>query len=117
MSTGTSGSDRDGDLRLDRLLREDAARDGYIADDGFTARVMGRLPAPRRRRSYSWLGPALGAVAAAGVACFSPAAAHLAAPFQAALNGHTLPLHSFLVFLPALALIYGAAWLAATDSA
>jgi hypothetical protein len=35
---------------LDRQLREAAP---YIDDDGFTRRVLGKLPAPRRRRSSS----------------------------------------------------------------
>ena len=41
---------------LDRWLREDAAR--KLADEGFTARVMASLPAPRRVRT-GWFKPAL----------------------------------------------------------
>ena len=105
------------DERLESLLRADAARDAYIEDAGFTMRVMSSLPLPQRRRSYSWLGPALGGLAVAGVACFSPMTAELLAPFKALLSGHWLPLQSLVVFVPLVALTYGAAWFAATDSA
>ena len=42
--------------RLDRILRDDAARP--IADDGFSARVMAALPA-RAPRTRTWLHPTL----------------------------------------------------------
>jgi hypothetical protein len=41
---------------IDKILREDAHTP--IADDGFTARVMGALPA-RAARERAWLRPAL----------------------------------------------------------
>ena len=108
------------DARLERLLRADAARDAYVEDDGFTARLMAQLPAPRRQRSYSWLGPALGGLAVASVACFSPVVAdisvQLLTPLKAGLNGHMVSMQSLLVLVPLLALTYGAAWFAATDS-
>ena len=56
----------------DVLLRED---DGYIADDGFTARVMSSLPAPAALPK--WRKPAvavLWGVAAAGIAVAAPGA-------------------------------------------
>jgi len=108
------------DARLEQLLRADAARDAYVEDDGFTARLMAQLPPPRRQRSYSWLGPALGGLAVASVACFSPVVAdisvQLLTPLKAGLHGHLVPAQSLLVLLPLLALTYGAAWFAATDS-
>lgn len=103
------------DARLERLLREDAARDPYIEDGGFTARVMAGLPAPRRQRSYSWLGPTLGGLAVVVLAGFSPVTAELLAPFKAVLHGQLMPLQSLLVFVPLIALTYGAAWFATTD--
>jgi hypothetical protein len=103
------------DARLEALLRADAASEGYIEDAGFTARVLTQLPPPRRQRSYSWLGPALGAVAAAGVACFSPVLADLAASIKIGLGGH-VSTQGLLVLAPMVALAYGAAWFAATDS-
>jgi hypothetical protein len=103
------------DPLLERLLREDAARDAYVEDAGFTLRVMGALPRPQR--SYSWLGPALGGLAVAGVVCFSPVTADLLAPFKALLSGHWMSPQSLLVFVPLIALTYGAAWFSAADSA
>ncbi len=62
---------------LDRLLAADAvgARDAYVADDGFTARVMGALPPPVMEPA--WRKPAVVAlwgVAAVGCAVAMPAA-------------------------------------------
>jgi hypothetical protein len=104
------------DARLERLLRADAAREAYIEDAGFSARLMAQLPPPRPQRSYSWLGPALGGVAAAGVAWFSPVLGDLALPVKAVLSGHLVQPQSLLVLAPLVALAYGAAWLAATES-
>jgi len=105
------------DARLEKLLREDALRDAYVEDAGFTAQVMAALPVLRRQRSYSWLGPALGGMAVAGVACFSPTVVDLLAPLSTAVGGHGLPhLQNLLVFVPLIAFTYGAAWFAATDS-
>lgn len=47
-----SGSDK-----LERLLRRDAQI--ALADDGFTARVLGGLPTREETTHYAWLGPAL----------------------------------------------------------
>ena len=62
---------------LDRLLADDARahRDAYVADEGFTARVMQALPAPLTLPA--WRKPvvmALWGVAAAGVALAMPSA-------------------------------------------
>jgi hypothetical protein len=62
---------------LDRLLADDARahRDAYVADEGFTARVMQALPAPLTLPA--WRKPvvlALWAVAAAGIALAIPSA-------------------------------------------
>lgn len=112
------------DGRLEQLLRADAARDAYIEDAGFTAAVMAALPPPRRLRNYSWLAPALGALAAV-VLCLGSLPAKLAESLQAALGGDLLraalqgqlvPLQSLLVLVPLLVVVYGAAWFAASDS-
>jgi hypothetical protein len=105
------------EARLEALLRADAARDAYVEDAGFTLRVMSALPAPKRLRSYSWLGPALGGLAVAGVVCFSPVTAELLVPLKTLLNGHWMPLQSLLVFVPLIGLAYGTAWFATTDTA
>ena len=62
---------------LDRLLADDgrAHRDAYVADEGFTARVMQVLPAPLTLPT--WRKPvvlALWGVAAAGIALAVPSA-------------------------------------------
>ena len=113
-----------GDDRRDRLLRSDPARDAYIEDDGFTAAVMAALPPPLPQRSYSWLAPLLGGMAALVLVCFSPLLGNLAATLQSAfdgdllraLHGHLLPVQSLLVLAPLLIMVYGSAWFAATDS-
>jgi hypothetical protein len=40
----------------------------------------------------------------------------LLAPLSFVLNGHWMPLQSLLVFVPLIALAYGAAWFATTDT-
>jgi len=105
------------DERLERLLRADAARDAYVEDAGFTLRVMSALPAQPRLRSYSWLGPALGGLAVVGVAGFSPVMAELLGPAKTLLSGHWMRLQSLLIFVPLIALAYGSAWFATTDTA
>jgi hypothetical protein len=66
---------------LDRMLAEDA-RAG-IADDGFTRRIMGALPAPRTR---PWLRPALvlgsAALGSALAVALSPGAGALLEGFR-----------------------------------
>jgi hypothetical protein len=71
-TTDDAGSDW-----LDRLLADDARahRDAYVADDGFTARVMPLLPPPLMLPA--WRKPvllALWGVAAAGIALAMPSA-------------------------------------------
>lgn len=68
---------------LERLLRDDARR--QVPDDGFTARVLGALPA-RRPRPMPWLKPLL-VLGSAALGCvlavlLSPAAASLLEGFQ-----------------------------------
>ena len=54
------------DDRLTRLLREKG--EGYIMDDGFTSRVMERLPARRPRTSRVVRAVVAGSLAACGAA-------------------------------------------------
>ncbi|MFO1317804.1 MAG: hypothetical protein U1F58_19580 [Burkholderiales bacterium] len=72
VSSGTPGDDW-----LERMLAADGAahRDAYVADDGFTARVMAGLPAPATLPA--WRRPvvvALWSVAATGIAVAMPGA-------------------------------------------
>ena len=64
---------------LDRLLADDARvhRDAYVADEGFTARVMVALPALPALTLPAWRKPvvlALWGVAATGIALAIPSA-------------------------------------------
>ena len=62
---------------LDRMLRDSAKADDYIADDGFTARVMNLLPFPEV--APAWRKPAVTALwgaAAIGIAFALPGAAY-----------------------------------------
>jgi hypothetical protein len=112
------------DDRLDALLRADAARDAYIEDAGFTAAVMAALPPARPLRNYSWLAPLLGGLAAVIMICLAPLSGLVGSlqtalegdMLQALLHGHLLPVQSLMVLLPLVALVYGSAWLAASDS-
>ena len=97
---------------LDALLRADAADEGHIDDAGFTARVMGALPA-RRARSWQWLAPALGALGAASVLALT--GTNPFAPLMELQAGHVLGLNAWLSLLPAVALPYLAAWLCTSD--
>ena len=76
---------------LDRLLREDAAR--KLGDEGFTARVMASLPAPRPVGA-GWYKPALvlgstllGSVLAVA---FAPAGTSLVQGFLDLTRSHAL---------------------------
>ena len=77
---------------LDRILREHARQ--HLADDGFSTRVMGALPA-RREAARSWITPALvlgsTAVGAVLAVVLSPAAGTILQGFQdlAQLRGLT----------------------------
>jgi hypothetical protein len=68
---------------IDRLLLGDASRD--VIDEGFTAQVMGALPA-RRAAPRAWLRPALvlgsAAVGSILAVALSPAAGSLLLGFQ-----------------------------------
>lgn len=56
---------------LDAILREDARATPPVADDGFSARVLGALP-PRRRRAYGWIVPAMAALGGAAALALFP---------------------------------------------
>ena len=69
--------------KLDRLLRRDAQVP--FADDGFTARVMGALPARAETVHHAWLSPALilgsAALGSALAIVFAPAGANVVQGF------------------------------------
>lgn len=97
--------DRD-DAWLDALLRADAAGQGFPDDDGFTARVMARLPV-RRPPVWGWLAPALGALGAVGALAWGvPLTALWALPTNLA---HADPQTLLRAALPMLAVAAGLA--------
>lgn len=99
---------------LERALREDGGdhRAGYLADDGFTARVAAALPPPATLPA--WRRPAvalLWAVAAAGVALALPGTvADVAQQVTRILGTHPVSLANIATGVVALAL---ASWAAA----
>jgi len=52
-------SAQDHDAWLEHLLRQDAASQTYVDDDGFSARVTAKLPVARSRSRYRWIVPAM----------------------------------------------------------
>ena len=78
---------------LERLLAADGSdhRAGYLADDGFTARVAAALPAPVTVAMPAWRKPVvalLWTIAAAGIALALPEALADAASAIVRLLGH-----------------------------
>ena len=69
--------------KLERLLRRDA--EAALPDDGFTARVMGALPARRAPVAYGWLTPVLvlgsAALGSALAIAFAPPGANVVQGF------------------------------------
>lgn len=80
---------------IDRLLKQDAARE--IADEAFTARVMGALPPSRKSTASAWITPVLvlgsAALGSALAVAFSPAGMSLLQGFQdlVQMRGMTQP--------------------------
>jgi hypothetical protein len=98
---------------IDRLLREDARAAAVIADDGFTARVMSRLPVQRpqtRTRSYGWIAPLFGAAAAAAVLTLSPAVNELLAPLRTLISGSAPNLRDLLPMVALAGAVYAGLW-------
>lgn len=91
---------------LDALLRES---DNYVADDGFTARVVTALPARRRN---SWLRPVIFCLAsligiAIAIACIPNPAETVRTAFEGA---HRLHFKTLLPLLPLLAALAPILW-------
>lgn len=97
------------DSSLDVLLRQ---ADPYLEDDGFTERVMARLPAPRSvPRARRFILAAAGALAAA-LALWVLLDLALAAPWGGALPGVGAPGSAGSGWLGSLADLWGAVALA-----
>ena len=75
---GMSGPMSPGDdAWIESLLREDAAQQPHIADDGFVVRVLMNMPAPRKP-APRWIVPAATATGCAIAALLTPAGAWFA---------------------------------------
>lgn len=72
MDRGDAGSD----AWIESLLREDAARQPHIADDGFAFRVMMNMPAPRKL-APKWIVPMAAIVGSAAAVGLTPAGAFI----------------------------------------
>jgi hypothetical protein len=83
-------NDRDSD-KLDRLLRRDGQ--ATLADDGFTARVLGALPARAESTHHAWLTPALvlgsAALGSALAIALAPAGSNIVQGFFDIAASHT----------------------------
>lgn len=93
------------DAWLDALLREDAARQPHIADDGFVVRVLMNMPAPRKP-APRWIVPAATAAGCAIAALLTPAGAWFAGTLVQLLDIRNLSAEQLPVLVP-LAVFYG----------
>ncbi len=103
---------------IDRLLREDARAAATIADDGFTARVMARLPAQQvaaTSRNYGWIAPLFGVIAVAGVSTFSPAINELLAPLRILISGSAPSLRELLPMVALAGAAYASLWFSLSE--
>lgn len=85
---------------LDELLR--TGRPAPVADQGFTARVVARLPA-RSRATRQWVLPSTLAVGAVSAILVSGARVDLVAALQLLIAEHRVSITGFLPVLLALA--------------
>lgn len=98
----------DGDAWLEALIRADAAQQPYIADDGFSSRVMAQLPA-RRKPVAEWLVPACTVIGAAAAVGFGQIGGYFANGFIDLFNFHHFSLAHLSVLVP-VAVLYACAF-------
>lgn len=104
-------SGRDGPLNpgddawIESLLRDDAARQPHIADDGFVIRVLMNMPAPKQP-APRWIVPAATATGCAIAALFTPAGAWFASTLVQLLDIRNFSANHLSVLVP-LAVFYG----------
>lgn len=99
---------------LDAVLRADAAQRPHVADDGFSARLMRRLPA-RRRAPGPWFLPAMTAVGTGLTVFCTPALDFLVGGMEQLLDfQHFSPAH--LAVLVPLAVFYATSFVAVREA-
>ncbi len=99
------------DAWLEAMLREDAKQQPHIADDGFAARVMSRLPAPARS-APRWLVPAAGVFGAAAALGLTPAGVYFVSNLLGLLDFRHFSLAHLTVLVP-IAVFYACSFAAA----
>ena len=95
----------DDDGWIESLLREDAARQPHIADDGFVVRVLMNMPAPRKP-APRWIIPAATFAGCAIAALFTPAGAWFGSTLVQLLDIRNFSANHLSVLVP-LAVFYG----------
>ncbi|MBA4285962.1 MAG: hypothetical protein C0434_10585 [Xanthomonadaceae bacterium] len=93
------------DAWIESLLRDDAARQPHIADDGFVVRVLMNMPAPKQP-APRWIVPAATATGCAIAALFTPAGAWFASTLVQLLDIRNFSANHLSVLVP-LAVFYG----------
>ncbi len=101
------------DAWLERLLREDAARQPHLEDAGFSARVLAALPAPRKSPT-PWLMPAAAVLGSAAATFLTPAGGYLARSLMQLTDPHHFSPSALLVLVP-LAVLYACSFAAVRD--
>lgn len=103
----------DDDAWLESLLRKDAQQLAHIDDDGFAARVMASLPAPRKQ-VRPWLVPAMAAIGGAVAMGLTPAGGYFATHFLGLFDLRHFSLANLDVLVP-VALLYACGFAAAQE--
>lgn len=112
--TNMDGSFMSGDdAWLEELLRADAAKQPYIADDGFSSRVMSQLPA-QHKPATQWIIPAATVLGAAAAVGFSSVGGYVANGLLGLLDIRHFSLAHLTVLVP-IAVLYACAFGAARE--
>jgi len=101
------------DAWLESLLRNDARQLAHIDDEGFSARVIAALPAPRRS-VRPWLVPAMAAIGGAVAMGLTPAGGYFATHFLGLFDLRHFSLANLDVLVP-VALLYACGFAAVQE--
>lgn len=93
------------DAWIDRLLRDDAAAQPHIADDGFVVRVLMAMPPPRKA-APRWIVPVATVAGCAAAVGLTPAGAWFGAALLQLLDIRHLSVAHLSVLVP-VAVFYG----------
>lgn len=90
---------------IDQLLRDDAAGQPHVADDGFVVRVLMAM-GPARKPAPRWIVPAAALAGGAAAVLLTPAGAWFGTALGELFGGHPWSLAHLLVLVP-VAVFYG----------